>query len=167
MGKQLPTIELIPKKYDIANNLISDLYEGYINRYTLTEANFHTALAPYDLEDLVQMYMEKENEGFRLYSSTCKPSEPEIEFILTDGNEQITCQVKNEKAIDVNPYKVLAKNFKKIYLFSGQGIYSNDINTPENVIKIPREQLFNLLKEDFAKSGHFFKLINEHYILKN
>lgn len=166
MGKRLPTIELINEKYEIGNNLIRDLYEGFVNRYPIDEGNFNKALAPYDLEDLVEIYIEKENPGFRLYSSTCKPSEPEIEFVLTNGEEQVTCQVKNMKSIDINHYRQLANSFNKIYLFSGIDKYDNNEKTPKNVIIIPRDKLFSALIDDYENHGHFFKLIDKYYKLE-
>lgn len=166
MSKRLPTIQEVSGYYEIAKQMIRDIYEEKNTKYILSEENFHQALAPFDLEDLVELYIENENPGFRIYASSCKPSEPLVEFVLTNEEVNITCQVKNIEQIDVGNYINLATRFKYIYLFSGIGKYYNLSSKPDNVLIISREKLYEFLKYNCLTKGHFFNLIDRYYIFQ-
>lgn len=139
--------------------------DGKSPKYRLTEEDFCTALDAFDLEDLVGFYMLSlpENEGYQFLPSSCKLSEPLIEFKCVCNEKAITCQVKNKRAVDAGAFESISGLFERIYLFSGIGQYQNEENKPANAVIIERNRLFAFLKEQFKAQGYFYWLLHSYY----
>ena len=152
----------------------------------LEQNNIAESLSPYELEDLVFLYImnKYEKEEFRILPSKCKIDEVRYEcYIINkeDTNRVIAFQVKNKKPIDCSIY--VDEKIEKIYLYSGEeytwgkeeklGNYkeSDKVNKTiknehnvHNVEIISNEQLF-----DTYKKSKFFKYYQErgYYKLDN
>lgn len=150
-----------------------DKYKFDINvPIKLSKNNFNYALNYKDLEDLVYLYMLEDNKekDYILLPSQCKVSQMKYEFNLINKNDIrdiITCQVKNDKELMYKNYLDDAKN-KKIYLFSGKGIYdeSMDVNEVNSDIK-NRKLQDNLLIIDKEKLFEFLNIDSNAEFLKN
>lgn len=116
-----------------------------------------------DLEDLVAHYMLSKNEGYKFIPSSCKDSEPTVEFTLFKDGKYITCQVKNRSAIDLKPLGEIADQYEIIYVFSGKNEYKNKCDKTNNIVIIEQDKLFVYLKEDFKKEGYFYHILNKYY----
>ncbi len=137
--------------------------EKYLQKIPFSYCDFHEVLDSDDLEDLVYMYMKKNNSDYYLLPSSCKTSEPLIEFVMVnEKNERITCQVKSNNEIDFQAYKDLSETYSRIYLFSGKKVINKD--KTENIIVIEREDLFNFFKCEFKKeNSHFHSMLSKYY----
>lgn len=119
-------IIMLYERYEYPN---SDNYKR--NRLEMNQQTFPECLDYKELEDLVYLYMLKENRDYILLPSTCKMSSPVFEFWMTKGSKHnIVCQVKNQTYNFPSPdeYKDY-RTFDKIYLFCGKwtdnGYFSN------------------------------------------
>lgn len=149
----------------IQKQLVKRLFEESKEKIKINRENFVTALDALDLEDLVAKYILKENPGYMLIPSSCKSDEPTFEFKFVNDNKAITCQVKNDKELDCKVYNELPNNFEKIYLFSGKGIEGQE---GENVKKIEKGELFDILKEEFdKKQGEFYNRLHQYYTIED
>lgn len=99
-------------------------------KITLNKNNFTRALNYKELEDLVCEYILDIHKEYKLLPSKCKISKPKYEFDLINAknieDKYITCQVKNLEKVLYSNYEKDAHKFKKIYLFSGIGKYTDD-----------------------------------------
>ncbi len=165
MQGRMNTIKCIPTEAP-QNELIRNLFNDSINKVGINAANFHLAIDPLDLEDLVALYIAYNNPGFNLLPSSCKISEPEVEYKLVCGSKRITCQVKSNKEIDVSAYISLCTQYDRIYLFSGKG-YDNAFNLPQNLFLINKTDLFEVLLNDFNQKGYFYDILKDYFICTN
>ena len=109
-----------------------------IPKIKLKEKDFHEALNPKELEDLVYEYIinQEGNENYKLLPSQCAKSKIKYEYSLINEEnykDVITCQVKNIADVNYKKYIDDGKEFSKIYLFSGIGEYNE--KTEEEAIK--------------------------------
>ncbi len=158
-----PTIKRISAEYDIARRIIVSRFENDDKKIQLKEENFSQSLDALDLEDLVGHYILNQHEGYKFIPSSCKDSEPTIEFTLFKEGKYITCQVKNKSAIDLNPLNEIADQYEIIYVFSGINKYDNDSKTEKNITAIRQHDLFEFLKQDFQNEGYFYHVLNKYY----
>lgn len=154
----------IKRMSDFNFRLAQIIFEGLNEEVIkLDKENFCNSLDSTDLEDLVSFYMLKENPGYHVIPSSCKKDEPQIEFKMVKGKNQITCQVKNNAYIDVSAYSSdIFKHYSKIYLFSGKGYLKHETKA-ENIHIIEKEQLYELLKKDFEDEGYFYNTLKKCY----
>lgn len=156
----------IKKMDEFHYDIVKMMFEGKIEKRPITKSNFHLTLDPMDLEDLVAMYMLEQNPSYRLLPSSCKRNEVQIEFIMVDGSRQITCQVKNEKEINLADYLEIEKDYEKIYFFSGEKVSPRELAALSQSFQIiGRTELYNFLKRDFMKKGYFYTLLSDLYDL--
>lgn len=111
-----------------------------LDKFELSKRNFARYLDPIELEDLVALHIHLRHGalsqvssidtnlfGYMLRPSSGKASEPEYEFrftnILDRSFDDITCQVKNQQVLIVDPYFKAVNDYARIYLFSGLGQY--------------------------------------------
>ena len=158
-----PTIKRISAEYDIARRIIVSRFENDNQKIQLKEENFSQSLDALDLEDLVGHYILNQHEGYKFIPSSCKDSEPTVEFTLFKEGKYITCQVKNKSAIDLNPLNEIADQYEIIYVFSGINKYDNDGKIEKNITIIKTDKLFRFLKEDFQNEGYFYHVLNKYY----
>ncbi len=72
--------------------------------------------------------------------------------MINDDCNQITCQAKNKKIINLDDYMDDKNIYKKIYIFSAEGVSG----TPsKNIEVISREALYKFLKD--KPSCSFFR----------
>ena len=149
----------------MAYNNVAQECIGSVDKIKLTEENFAKSLDYRELENLVCKYIYDKHkaEDYILLPSTAKISHPKYEFtFVSDKFEPITCQVKNQKEIDVALYKDDYNVYRKIYLFSGIGKYPNNNNKLDNIVIIEPEELYKILKNfEYIK-----KKLEEYYVIK-
>ncbi len=78
-----------------------------IPKLHIGENNFVRSLTYMELEDLVALFISKKHseEGYKLIPSSCKVSQQNYEFrFIARGKKPITCQVKNQKDIEIQNY---------------------------------------------------------------
>ena len=130
------------------------LYKG-AKKPVVSEKDFANHLHAAELEDLVYLYMknEEENKGYELLPSTCKNSTIKYEFYMfKEGQNPITCQVKNKEKLDLKVYETDSEYYQKIYLFSNQG-YENEALENDHIRIIKPEELYKrLLKESVLRN---------------
>lgn len=147
------------------SKLIPQLYTGRIEKIPLSMDDFMRALDSLDLEDLVAMYIISKNsisgDEYHVLPSSCKVNEPTYEFSIVNGKQRITCQVKNNEAVDVRKYYESARCFKAVYIFSGKIDYEKDAypDKPENLIFISHKELYTYLKEN----DYFREVLSSYY----
>lgn len=171
-----PTIERIdPIRQRV---LIIRAYENKLEsgsskmpRIRLTKHNFCRCMTYRDLEDLVCMYITKDNPGYMLLPSSCKLNQAKYEFTFVKYKEKpITCQVKNQAELpDVLNY-IGDTSFGKIYLFSG--LYSDaqckllkeQLSSYPHIIVISPQELYDSLSEFeyfLDKTSEYYELIDD------
>lgn len=156
----------IKQLYDnIHCKIIKNLYEGIEDKIELGENDFFYALDALDLEDLVAKYITKIHPQYRLVPSSCKSNEQTLEFKFVYKGKKITCQVKNNKPININTYNKIANEFEKIYLYSARG-YEGEIENQNIIKKISNVELFNVLKNDFENKEEFYEELNKYYNIR-
>lgn len=166
MQGRMNTVQRV-KSDSIQSKIIPQLYAGRIEKIPLHKTNFMDALDSLDLEDLIAMYIihENSNEGeeYHVLPSSCKVNEPTYEFSIVCGKQRITCQVKNNKEVDVRKYYPLACKFKAIYIFSGKNDYDKDayFDKPDNLILISHKELYAYMK----KTAYFSDALSAYYVL--
>lgn len=151
---------------DVHKALLEALYKGMENKIVLKEDNFCTALAPNDLEDLVALYISRENSSYMIVPSSSKVTEPKYEFKFIDMNncnKPITCQVKNNKPVIASQYE--SDDLYKIYLFSGIEDYGDIDEIANNIIIIKRSELFILLKEYYNNNEFIRKQLGDIFAI--
>ncbi len=164
MSGRWNTIKRIP---EIHLNLLKILYNDGKDKekMLLTKTNFHLALDPLELEDLVSFFMSSKYPDYHLVPSSCKINEPEIEFKMVNKEKQITCQVKSNKEIDISKYLNLQDYYEKIFLFSGTN-YLNKEACNNKIEIIKKDELFTFLKENFEDKGYFYYKLSKYYYFK-
>ena len=149
----------------------------------LNKNNFASSLNSDELEDLVYLYILKENNNLTLLPSLCKISEPLYEFFLQDNDgKYITCQVKNNSVVEFLIYKDemdkdKEKKIKKIYLFSGIGKYFKDEdkekydefknNYEEKITEIDKKELWKILNDKKQYFKFSQKQTKDYYDIKD
>ena len=111
-------------------------------KLTLTQNTFYSLLQPEDAEDLLCMWLYKEN-GYICIPSTNKNSTPEYECVLIDPNPEkqkhIYIQVKKGNIdLDFKEYQDLNGD---VYLFTTEGCVSN-IEAVQNIYAVDPKELF-------------------------
>ena len=111
---------LIMSAYEEKTKRPNGVFES-IPKLKLNVSNFARSCDYRELEDLVGYFIHKKymNDGYYLLPSTCKNSQQNYEFIyVSKGKKPITCQVKNQREIDLQQY-VGETSYEKIFIFSG------------------------------------------------
>lgn len=138
-----------------------DCKEGIedLPKIKINENNYVRSLNYKQLEDLVSLYIndKHKSENYLLMPSSCKMNEQKYEFFFKSPNKNpITCQVKNQKEINIKDY-YKENHYERIYIFSG--IWSNDNakalndkaereNQNNNIYVISPEELYKSLEEN-------------------
>lgn len=128
----------------------------------INENNFFEALGDEDLEDLVAHYMSLNNKNYVFLPSSCKKNTPGIEFVMynPENGEQIACQTKVNRKIDVGYYlsEHSFEKYKILYLYSGAGYNDYESEDLKKVKIISNVDLYHAFK-----SNKFFTSIVENY----
>ncbi len=140
-----------------------------IPKLRIGENNFVRSLTYMELEDLVALYIAKKHskDGYTLIPSSCKVSEQNYEFrFVSKGKKPITCQVKNQKNIEIEHYKN-EKSFEKIYIFSGTwnkeevSAKRKEYKNHEQIYIISPHELYEVLKEERFLTNNFYDYDSE------
>ncbi len=126
--------------------------------------NFVRSMNYMELEDLVALFIAKYHakDGYKLLPSSCKISQQNYEFsFVSNGKKPISCQVKNQKKVEVTDY-IAETSYEKIYLFSG--LWNDDIvNEKRNEFReykhlyiISPSELFPVLREECFLANGFY-----------
>ncbi len=135
-----------------------------IPRLHIGLGNFVRSLTYMELEDLVALLITRNHtrEGYKLIPSSCKISQQNYEFsYFAKGRKPITCQVKNQKAIDLDDY-IHETSYEKIYIFSGVWDESavsklrDEYSAFNHIYIVAPSELYSILKEEQFLSNDFY-----------
>ena len=141
-----------------------------IPKLSITKYNFVNSMNYKELEDLVAIFIANRHraEGYSFLPSSCKTSQQNIEYyFVAGGKKPITCQVKNQKEVDIGRY-LDETQFEKIYLFSGK--WSDELvqrmrtryGKYRHFYIISPEELFETLQEDLVFENPYYDYHTEY-----